>query len=118
LITDDVLCSLSQRGAASQRTAPERHHDRRQPRTMAVRSDVQQSRREMQDGENAPPDRKQHSHTITSSETLLQQEQEQDHHHNTLPEANRNLNNTYDKTEMNQQILPSESSHGDVPRSV
>uniref|UniRef100_A0A8C1Q2N7 Tetratricopeptide repeat protein 24 n=1 Tax=Cyprinus carpio TaxID=7962 RepID=A0A8C1Q2N7_CYPCA len=109
---------IQQRGAASQRTAPERHHDRRQPRTMAVRSDVQQWRREMQDGENAPPDRKQHSQTITSSETLLQQEQEQDHHHNTLPEANRNLNNTYDKTEMNQQILPSESSHGDVPRSV
>ncbi|XP_042597767.1 tetratricopeptide repeat protein 24 [Cyprinus carpio] len=109
---------IQQRGAASQRTAPERHHDRRQPRTMAVRSDVQQWRRDMQDGENAPADRKQHSQTITSSETLLQQEQEQDHHHNTLPEANRNLNNTYDKAEMNPQIVPSESSHGDVPRSV
>ncbi|XP_059423141.1 tetratricopeptide repeat protein 24 isoform X3 [Carassius carassius] len=94
------------------------HHDRRQPRMMAVRSDVQRWRREMQNGGNAPPDGKQHSRTITSSETLLQQEQEPAHPHSTLPEANRNLNNTYDKAEVNQQIVPSESSgspaHGDV----
>ncbi|KAI2654827.1 Tetratricopeptide repeat protein 24 [Labeo rohita] len=105
---------LQQRGAASQRTA---HHTRRQPRTMAVRSDIQQWRREMQNGENAHIDGKQHSQTITSSETHLQQEEQADHH-NTLPEANRNLNNTYDKAEVNQQIVPSESSgsaaHGDV----
>ncbi|XP_058601955.1 tetratricopeptide repeat protein 24 isoform X3 [Onychostoma macrolepis] len=108
---------LQQRGPTSQRTVPERHRNRRQPRTTAVRSDVQQWRREMPNGENAPHG-KQHSQTITSSETHLRQEQEQAGHHNTLPEANRNLNNTYDKAEVNQQILPSESSgsaaHGDV----
>ncbi|XP_052434218.1 tetratricopeptide repeat protein 24 [Carassius gibelio] len=63
------------------------HHDRRQPRTMAVRSDVQRWR-EMQNGGKAPPDGKQHSRTITSSETLLQQEQEHTHPHSTLPETN------------------------------
>ncbi|XP_073702999.1 uncharacterized protein [Garra rufa] len=105
---------LQQRGPASQRTAAERHHTRRQPRTTAVRSDVQQWRRKMPNGENAPPDGKQHSQT-TASETHLQQEQEQADHHNTLPEANRNLNNTYDKAEVNQQILPSRSpAHGDA----
>ncbi|XP_016353857.1 tetratricopeptide repeat protein 24 [Sinocyclocheilus anshuiensis] len=106
---------LQQRGAASQRTVPERHHNRR---TTAVRTDVQQWRREMPNGENAPPDGKQHSQTTTSSETHLQQEQEQADHHSALPEANRNLNNTYNKAEVTQQILPSESSgsraHGDV----
>ncbi|KAK2903700.1 hypothetical protein Q8A67_008413 [Cirrhinus molitorella] len=110
---------LQQRGAASQRTAQERHHTRRQPRTTAVRSDIQQWRREMPNGENANADGKKNSQTITSSETHLQQEQEQADHHNALPEANRNLNNTYDKAEVNQQILPLESSgspaHGDLP---
>ncbi|XP_052475265.1 tetratricopeptide repeat protein 24-like isoform X1 [Carassius gibelio] len=102
---------LQQRGAASRRVVPEPHHTRR---TTAVRSDLQRWRREMPNGENAPPDGKQHSQTTTSSQTHLQQEPERERadHHSALPEANRNLNNTYDKAEENQQILP--SAHGDV----
>ncbi|XP_043112877.1 tetratricopeptide repeat protein 24 [Puntigrus tetrazona] len=106
-LVSELSEALQQKLLLQQRTVPERRHNRRQPRTMAVRSDAQPWRREMQNGENTPPDGKQQSQTITSSETLLQQEQEQADHHNTLPEANRNLNNTYDKAEMNQ-ILPSE----------
>lgn len=109
---------LQQRGAAAHRTVPERHHNRRLPRSTAVRSDVQQWRRAMPNGaadaENTP-DGKSHNESIMSPETRPHQEQERAGHHSTLPEANRNLNNTYDKAEVHQQNVPSESAApGDV----
>ncbi|XP_067254234.1 tetratricopeptide repeat protein 24 [Chanodichthys erythropterus] len=114
-----LLLQQSQRGAATHRTVPERHHNRRLPRSTAVRSEVQQWRKEMPngavDGENPATDGKRHNESIVSSESRPRQEQEQADHHNALPEANRNLNNTYDKAELHQQNFPSESSgHGDL----
>ncbi|XDV39518.1 hypothetical protein PO909_008751 [Leuciscus waleckii] len=104
---------LQQRGATTHRTVPERHHNPRLPRSTAVRSDVQQGRREMQNAENTP-NAKSHNGSIMSSESRPCQEQER-----TLPEANRNLNNTYDKAEVHQQNFSSDSSgHGDVSESL
>ncbi|XP_073781711.1 tetratricopeptide repeat protein 24 isoform X3 [Danio rerio] len=99
---------LQQRAAAAQR-----QHTRR--RTMTLRPDVQQRTREETDGVNTE-DRSQHTELITSSEP--QQSQEQADQHRSLPEANRNLNNTYDKAEVHQQNgslqPPGAPAHGDV----
>ncbi|CAM4696025.1 unnamed protein product [Leuciscus chuanchicus] len=79
----------------------------------AVRSDVQQGRREMQNAENTP-NAKSHNGSIMSSESRPCQEQER-----TLPEANRNLNNTYDKAEVHQQNFSSDSSgHGESKYTI
>ncbi|XP_067303832.1 tetratricopeptide repeat protein 24 [Pseudorasbora parva] len=90
---------IQQRGAATQR-----HHHRRLPRSTAVRSDVQQGRPNgVTDAEISPT--KQHNGSESPH-----QEQEPADHHNTLPEANRNLNNTYDKAEVHPQNVQSEST--------
>ncbi|XP_056331020.1 tetratricopeptide repeat protein 24 [Danio aesculapii] len=61
-------------------------------------------------------DRNQQAEMMTSSEPQLNQEQADQHR--SLPEANRNLNNTYDKAEVHQQngsLQPSGApAHGDV----
>ncbi|XP_077086096.1 tetratricopeptide repeat protein 24 [Siphateles boraxobius] len=109
---------LQQREAATHRTVPERHHNPRLPWSTAVRSDVQQGRREKQNAENTPNE-KSHNESIMSSESRSRQEQERADHRSALPEANRNLNNTYDKAEVHQQNFSSDSSgHGDVCESL
>lgn len=95
---------LQQVGPPIQRAAPERQHHRQQKRRAAVISDTQQNRRPMLNGHTheaeASGDRKPHSEGMMSSESM--------------PETNRNLNNTYEKAEIQPEIFSGESTEDDL----
>ncbi|KAI7806109.1 putative tetratricopeptide repeat protein 24 [Triplophysa rosa] len=106
----------------------ERHPNRQQPRSTAVRSDMKHDRRETLEkrthGGNshteASGDRKPTSEVMTSSESHLSEEHTAETDDLTaLPEANRNLNNMYDKPDIQQHIVSVQSSaHSEGQPSV
>ncbi|XP_056619279.1 tetratricopeptide repeat protein 24 [Triplophysa dalaica] len=101
-----------------QQTRPSIQRERRQPRVTAVRSDMKQDRRETLEkrthggnSHKASEDRKPTNEVMMSSDSHLNEEHTAETHDLTaLPEANRNLNNMYEKPAIQQHIVSVQSS--------
>ncbi|TRY58171.1 hypothetical protein DNTS_007131 [Danionella cerebrum] len=98
---------LQQRKAVAQR-----RHSQRLPGAAMRRPDVLIGRREMMNSGGNTHDRNQVSTEFHSEEP------EKEDYSNTLPEANRNLNNTHDETDTGQQVISSQPENGPGEPSV